>query len=95
MVTLPSAAKLAAPTLLADRVFKDSEIEAPDNLDGTDLLHAMIESLASKAPPCRLVLVFHRNALTSAELLPSSPVLHLVRDPRDVARSSVGAGWAG
>lgn len=81
--------------LLDDRIFRAKEIEVQDDLDGCDLLHAMIESLAAKDPQCRLVLVFHRNAPKVAELLPSFPVLHLLRDPRDVARSSIGMGWVG
>jgi hypothetical protein len=30
-----------------------------------------------------------------AEILPECKVIHMLRDPRDVARSSIGMGWAG
>ena len=36
----------------------------------------------------------HRHVARMAELMPEARVIHLLRDPRDVARSSVGMGWA-
>ena len=40
------------------------------------------------------VLMLHRNLETAVTHLPDLKILHLVRDPRDVARSSIGMGWA-
>ncbi|MEM1159325.1 MAG: sulfotransferase [Pseudomonadota bacterium] len=49
-----------------------------------------------KAPHDPLVVVLlHRNLGRALTYLPGVRVLHLVRDPRDVARSSIGMGWAG
>ena len=42
-----------------------------------------------------LTLNIHRHASRMAELLPEARVIHLLRDPRDVARSAIGMGWAG
>ena len=81
--------------LTEDRIFRSRKITCPDDLDGRDLLEAMVSALARKAPDRRLVLVFHRNAPKAAQLLPGLHVLHLLRDPRDVARSSIGMGWSG
>lgn len=41
-----------------------------------------------------VVLMLHRNLETALTHLPDLKILHLVRDPRDVARSSIGMGWA-
>lgn len=41
------------------------------------------------------ILILHRCLDRVLEVYPDIPILHLVRDPRDVARSSIGMGWAG
>ncbi|MFM7445824.1 MAG: sulfotransferase, partial [Tabrizicola sp.] len=43
----------------------------------------------------RTVLMVHRDLSHVLEVLPDVPVIHMVRDPRDVACSSIGMGWAG
>jgi hypothetical protein len=47
------------------------------------------------AEDATVVILLHRNLGRALTHLPGVRVLHLVRDPRDVARSSVGMGWAG
>jgi hypothetical protein len=42
-----------------------------------------------------LALMAHRHLPTILDLLPGVRIIHLVRDPRDVARSSIGMIWAG
>ncbi len=91
----PSGWRYDRAALQEDRVFGACEIPLRAEVQGRDLLAAMIAALAAKASDRRLVLVFHRNAGKLAALLPDAPVLHLLRDPRDVARSSIGMGWAG
>jgi hypothetical protein len=41
------------------------------------------------------VLMVHRDLDRVLDVLPGIPVIHMLRDPRDVARSSIGMGWAG
>lgn len=41
------------------------------------------------------VLMLHRCLDRVLDLYPDMRVIHMVRDPRDVARSSIGMGWAG
>jgi hypothetical protein len=48
---------------------------------------------AGRAGP--LVLMTHRHPARVLEIFPGAPVIHLLRDPRDVARSAIGMGWAG
>lgn len=40
-------------------------------------------------------LILHRHLDRALEVFPGMRVVHLMRDPRDVARSSIGMGWAG
>ena len=41
------------------------------------------------------ILMLHRNLPRLLALFPGCRIIHLLRDPRDVARSSIGMGWAG
>lgn len=65
----------------------------PD-LDGLDLMADIIAQFDARAPGV-LTMNVHRHADRIAQLLPHARFIHLLRDPRDVARSSIGMGWAG
>lgn len=41
------------------------------------------------------VLMLHRHVDRVLDLYPDMRFVHMLRDPRDVARSSIGMGWAG
>jgi hypothetical protein len=41
------------------------------------------------------ILVLHRQIDLALDVFPEARVIHLLRDPRDVARSSIPMGWAG
>lgn len=41
------------------------------------------------------VLMLHRRISRALMLYPDLRIIHFLRDPRDVARSSIGMGWAG
>lgn len=81
--------------LAADRIFRAADITLPEGLVGTDLTQSMIDQLAAKAPGQLLSLNIHRNAHLMAALFPDVKVIHLMRDPRDVARSAMQMGWNG
>ena len=80
--------------LAADRIFKAAKIDLPEG-QGLDLAHAIITTLSAKAPGQILSLNIHRNAHLMHAVFPASRIIHLVRDPRDVARSAVQMGWQG
>lgn len=80
--------------LCEDRILKAKNLEFDKSLDGRALLDAMIDAMA-RANQGRLFVSVHRHAPRIATLFPTSPIIHLLRDPRDVARSSIGMGWAG
>ncbi len=77
-----------------DRIYWAKELDVPADLDGAELAQAIVAALAAKEPG-RLSLNIHRNAPKMAALFPQAKVIHLLRDPRDVARSSIGMGWTG
>ena len=77
-----------------DRVFRARELNLEPGLDGLDLCHDLLSQLSAKAPGLT-TLNIHRHPDRLAAALPEARVVHLVRDPRDVARSSIGMGWAG
>lgn len=80
--------------LAADRIFKASRARLPDTDLAEPALASMVDDLRGDSKGC-LVLVLHRGLERLLKLEPHIKVLHLLRDPRDVARSAIGMGWAG
>lgn len=81
--------------LAAGRIFRAHGLQLPDHLDGLELMAAMLDQFSARAPGAVLTVNVHRNPALIAQLLPEAPFIHMLRDPRDVARSCVGMGWAG
>lgn len=80
--------------LREDRIFRASRARLPKRADALHAFEVMTRDLHDGTAD-RLVLVAHRGLEGLLELCPGTPILHLVRDPRDVARSAIGMGWAG
>ena len=80
--------------LAASRGFQGSGVRLPDTDDAIPALSSMIADLRGTFSGC-IVLVLHRHLDRLLQMKPDIPILHLVRDPRDVARSAIGMGWAG
>lgn len=80
--------------LAADRIFRASHVSRPSGLDGVAALEAMIDQIPEDGESIPVLMV-HRHFERVAELFPDTRVIHLKRDPRDVARSCIGMGWAG
>lgn len=80
-----------------DRMFRDSGLTMPDGMDGLDLLSTFLDQIETESDGTHKTtsLTVHRNIHKIARIFPGIRVLHLLRDPRDVARSAVGMGWAG
>lgn len=80
--------------LAADRIFRGTGMSVPDTRDGRAAFFDLLAQYRrDRSGP--LVLVLHRSLGRLLHVLPGIRVIHLVRDPRDVARSSIGMGWAG
>jgi len=79
--------------LARDRIFRAKQIALPET-GGADLARALVAAMAALDEGI-LSLSIHRNAPKMVALFPQAKIVHLLRDPRDVARSSIGMGWAG
>lgn len=80
--------------LAAGRIYQDSHIRINRDMEGDAALRDMVEQVG-RLGGGRPVLMLHRHLATCADLLPDLKVIRLLRDPRDVARSAIGMGWAG
>lgn len=81
--------------LAAERIFRDKGLALPRDKDGLDLLADLLAQISAAAPGKVVTLNLHRRAERLRAILPGAHILHLLRDPRDVARSAIGMGWAG
>lgn len=80
--------------LQLDRVFQRHNLRAPSSACGRQLVLDVVEQLQKRAPKY-LCLVVHGHADKVARVFRDCKIIHLVRDPRDVAYSCIGMGWAG
>jgi len=81
--------------LSLNRIFQNKDISIVDGLDGLDLLEAMLDQLRARHKGQELSINIHRHLDRILAVMPTARVIHMLRDPRDVARSSVVMGWAG
>jgi len=79
--------------LLRHRIFKLSQLEVNKSLGFANQIYSFIDQLA--IADSVLALNIHRFFNRIPDLFPEAKFIHIVRDPRDVARSSIGMGWAG
>lgn len=80
--------------LFVDRVFVKRDFTQRPELDGLDLVDDIIAQAKqdkSGAP----VITFHAEMAKILHIFPNCKLLHIVRDPRDVATSAMRLGWAG
>lgn len=80
--------------LSSSRIFQASGLALPRDHDGQAALLSLVGQIAETGGG-RPVLMLHRHLSDAARLLPGVRIIRLLRDPRDVARSSIGMGWAG
>lgn len=81
--------------LAGDRIFEAMHLTLPSRKDGLDLLADLLAQIKARAPGLVVTLNLHRNLDRLLAALPAAKLIHMVRDPRDVAQSSIGMGWAG
>lgn len=80
--------------LEASRIYRASRASIPSDREGKAATEAMVAQLRGDAEG-PLLLMQHRALRTMLRLFPDAKVVHMLRDPRDVARSAIGMGWAG
>lgn len=81
--------------LAMDRIFRSQELELPDQDAVDTALPQLLAQISRIGGTAVSVLMLHRNIEKAVALVPTVSVVHLLRDPRDVARSYVGMGWHG
>jgi hypothetical protein len=79
--------------LSLNRIFNAKKLKTDETLTYPELMHFFLQQFyGSKA---LLTLNVHRNFQRIPGIFPRARYIHLLRDPRDVARSCIGMGWAG
>jgi len=79
--------------LSSNRIFNSKKLIVDDSLSYPELIQSFIRQKAEKNKFFSLNV--HRNFDHAHLLYPDAKYIHLLRDPRDVARSSIGMKWAG
>ncbi len=82
--------------LALDRMYHIRAFPIDESLSHRDLVRSFMDSGRGVAPdkPHVGVTIHHRIDLLP-RLWPEAKYLHVLRDPRDVARSTIGMGWSG
>ena len=76
-----------------NRIFNSHHLTIDKSLSPKELIRSFVEQI--KKQNNVLALNVHRNFHRIPYIFPEANYIHLVRDPRDVARSSIEMGWAG
>jgi len=79
--------------LSLDRIFLSYKLNIDRTLSTRDLIRYFVTQLKQKDEV--LALNIHRDFHRVPYVFPEAYYIHLIRDPRDVARSSIGMGWVG
>ncbi len=79
--------------LKTERIFQVSNLSIDHSLGYQELIASFMQQMS--ADDSELVINIHRCFDRIPDVLPDAKFIHLIRDPRDVARSSIGMGWAG
>ena len=79
--------------LSTDRIFQAHKLIINEQLNFPELIYSFVEQ--SHKPDEILAMNVHRNFHRIPALFPDALYIHLLRDPRDVARSCMGMGWVG
>ncbi len=85
--------KAYAREIALNRVFQKTALKVDAALGYEDQVRDFIRQL--REPGKRLSINIHRHFDRAPAIFPNARYVHLLRDPRDVAKSSIGMGWAG
>ena len=78
-------------SLLLNRIFQDKKIKLDNKLNYLELISSFVDQL--KCNNSILTMNIHRDFQNIPYIFPDARYIHLLRDPRDVARSCIGMGW--
>lgn len=77
------------------RIFKDFNLRAATSSAMPSVLTELLAQIRESHPKEIFGVTLHSSYRLFRELCPKARFIHLLRDPRDVARSCVQMGWAG
>jgi hypothetical protein len=81
--------------LVSNRVFRASSVTLDASLDYPRLVNSFLEQRQRRSGKRIVGATVHRHFDRLLYIWPDARFLHIVRDGRDVARSTVRMGWAG
>jgi hypothetical protein len=81
--------------LSTHRIFLATGFEIDEQLDYPNLIKSFLYQKQKRDDKPILGATCHRHYDRLFRMFPRSRFIYLIRDPRDVARSNIGMGWAG
>jgi hypothetical protein len=91
---LDASGRYDRAALEANRIYRAHEALYPDRPLDDPRPEDFVDRVAGPGDGIAAI-VLHRHLGRALDIFPGRRVVHLMRDPRDVARSSIGMGWAG
>ena len=81
--------------LETDRNFQANNLYIDKKLTYSQLVNDFMQQTLSASQKSLIGATVHRNFDRLLYIWPDARFVHIIRDPRDVARSNIGMGWAG
>ncbi|MBI1370542.1 MAG: sulfotransferase [Planctomycetes bacterium] len=81
--------------LVAFRPHQQFGLTVNPDLDTPGLIRDFVRQMGAEAPQNHLLVVLHHRFDLMLRLFPNARFIHIIRDPRDVARSCIPMGWVG
>ena len=81
-------------SLRLDRIFQLYKLDIFDSEDAKEILLHFLNQIRRRTQGI-LVVTIHRNLDKLSSFFPDAKIIHIIRDPRDVAKSCINMGWAG
>jgi hypothetical protein len=81
--------------LRSNWIFQGHNFSIDPALSYPDLANSFLQQVLQRQQAQQVIGVVHRNFDQLQRIWPNARYIHIVRDPRDVARSVIGMGWAG
>ncbi|HIK31041.1 MAG TPA: sulfotransferase [Oscillatoriales cyanobacterium M59_W2019_021] len=77
------------------RIFRNTGFQIDKTLDYPQLVNSFLHQKKEQTEKAIVGATVHRHFDKLLKIWPNARFIHIVRDPRDVARSCIGMGWAG
>lgn len=82
-------------TLETDRIFNSYDLVSDETLTYPELINSFIHQKQVRDRKQLVGATIHRNFDRILWMWPDARFIHILRDPRDVAKSCIAMGWAG